>query len=142
MKGESVSIEPQTYQTPEHGWTCFHCGETFPPTAEGQIDAKRHFGFDIYATPGCVEKVTAPERRLLLQVRALQEQLARYREEDSDADRSMARMQSEHAIALRRAEENGYASALRDIHYSSAPQPSSPDYSPTDSDDTPQRGRP
>ncbi|MEE8059407.1 MAG: hypothetical protein V3T17_16460 [Pseudomonadales bacterium] len=31
-----------TYKFPAHGWTCFHCGETF--TAVGA--ARDHFGAD------------------------------------------------------------------------------------------------
>lgn len=36
-----------TYPAPRHGWTCFHCGETFK-TEEG---ARIHFG----ETPSCAE---------------------------------------------------------------------------------------
>jgi hypothetical protein len=111
---DDEAMNANTYPTPAHGWTCFHCGETFPPTAEGQVNAKRHFGFDIYATPGCIEKLTAPERNLLLRIRALEDQLARYQSEDSDTDRAMVAMQADHQVALRRAEEKGYARGLRD----------------------------
>jgi len=40
--------------------------------------------------------------------------LARYRAEDSDADRAMYRMQAEHTVALRREEEKGYLRGLVD----------------------------
>lgn len=33
-----------TYPTPPHGWTCFHCGITFEPTMAGQRMAQQHFG--------------------------------------------------------------------------------------------------
>lgn len=46
-------------QPPEHGWTCFHCWEHFPPTFEGQRKALHHFGPTPDATPGCIEKLTA-----------------------------------------------------------------------------------
>ena len=38
-----------TYQGPKHGWTCFHCGETFL-TAEG---ARLHFGREVTGRPAC-----------------------------------------------------------------------------------------
>lgn len=38
-----------TYPAPQHGWTCFHCGETF--TRYG--DAMLHFGRYPSATPAC-----------------------------------------------------------------------------------------
>ena len=39
-----------TYQMPAHGWTCFHCGETF--TKEGA--ARDHFGNDQGDQSACV----------------------------------------------------------------------------------------
>jgi hypothetical protein len=39
-----------TYQAPPHGWTCFHCGETFR-TAQG---ARLHFGTPVDVRPVCV----------------------------------------------------------------------------------------
>lgn len=82
---------------------------------EGQVNARRHFGFDIHATPGCIEKLTAPERSLL-RIRAYQEDDRRRLEEDTELHRQIARMQADHAVALRRAEEKGYASGLKDAH--------------------------
>jgi hypothetical protein len=89
--------ESDTYPTPPHGWTCFHCGETFLPTLEGQIMAKRHFGFDVNATPGCIEKLTAPERSLLLRIRASQAENDRLRAEAEDefGERYYARLASD-----------------------------------------------
>ena len=40
----------ETYQMPEHGWTCFHCGLTF----EQPNAARDHFGYDIEAMPACL----------------------------------------------------------------------------------------
>ena len=39
----------ETYPSPPHGWTCFHCGETFTNPNK----ARDHFGHDIDATPAC-----------------------------------------------------------------------------------------
>jgi hypothetical protein len=46
--------------------------------------------------------------------RDAQEELARHRAEESDMDRRFHAMQADHAVALRRAEENGYAKGLKD----------------------------
>lgn len=53
-------------------------------------------------------------KRGFTEVREMEEQLARYRAEDSDKDREMYRMQSAHAVALRREEEKGYRRGLID----------------------------
>lgn len=99
------------YQMPEHGWTCFHCGETF--TTPGS--ARLHFGTTPEATPGCVTKVLlGGERGLLAALRKAEDEISRYRDEDSDVARSMAAMQARHSEALRAAEETGYARGLRD----------------------------
>jgi hypothetical protein len=42
-----------TYPKPPHGWTCYHCGETF--TVWGA--AEDHFGKNPSATPACLIKV-------------------------------------------------------------------------------------
>ena len=52
-----MSGEGDTYPTPAHGWTCFHCGEHFEPTFAGQQAARFHFGFTIDAEPGCQLKL-------------------------------------------------------------------------------------
>ena len=52
----------ETYQMPEHGWTCFHCGATF----EQPNAARDHFGYDIEAMPSCLfdgEHVSSELRR-------------------------------------------------------------------------------
>jgi hypothetical protein len=49
----------ETYQQPAHGWTCFHCGETFhTPGAAAQ-----HFGARPDARPGCLVRVQVGEER-------------------------------------------------------------------------------
>ena len=51
------------FPPPKHGWTCFHCGETFRTVADGA----EHFGPVPSASPACVLKA---ERGL---VRALRD---------------------------------------------------------------------
>lgn len=101
--------KPDTYEQPAHGWTCFHCGETFT-TVGG---ARDHFGADPIAEPGCRIKV-GEERGLLMALRKAEAELARYRAEDCDADRQFHAMRADHAVAVRRAEEAGYAKGLAD----------------------------
>jgi hypothetical protein len=55
-----------TYERPAHGWTCFHCGETF--TTPG--GARDHFGADPTCEPGCIMKVRlGGERGMLMELR-------------------------------------------------------------------------
>lgn len=61
-----------TYNTPPHGWTCFHCGDTF--TTPGA--ARDHFGFNPSSDPACRIKVGA-ERGLLMALRTAEALLAR-----------------------------------------------------------------
>lgn len=98
-----------TYPTPVHGWTCFHCGETFPGDLAGSRKAREHFGPTPDRDPSC----TISARKL----RLLEDQLARYRSEDTDLHREIARLRSDHAAALRAEEEKGYARGLRDVGY-------------------------
>lgn len=83
-------------------WTCFHCGETFTDVAA----ATEHFGFDECSSAACQIDVKA--------FREMEELLSRYRAEDSDLERELYKMTSDHDIAVRRAEETGYARGLRD----------------------------
>ena len=100
-----------TYQAPAHGWTCFHCGETF--TTVGS--ARDHFGAAPTAEPGCMVRVSlGAERGLLMALREAEKRLARYMDEDTDLHRSMYQMQNRHADQLRVAEEAGYERGLRD----------------------------
>ena len=93
-----------TYPMPKHGWTCFFCGETF--TTPG--GARHHFGSEPIADTACQIKV-GEERGLVTALRRAEADLARYRVEDSDTDRAMYAMRADHAQALIRAEEEGYA---------------------------------
>lgn len=98
-----------TYEAPAHGWTCFHCGETFLAQSEARI----HFGETIDAEPAC--RLNKSERKLAGTVRYLEAQLARYRVQDSDADREFYAMQSRHVVELREAEEKGFARGVADM---------------------------
>lgn len=104
---EEVVIELPP-NVPEHGWTCFHCWEHFPPTYKGQRDARLHFGDTPIDKPACL--ISAG------QIRAMEDLLHRYQEEDTDLHRRLSRAHIERDQAVRRAEELGYARGLRDQH--------------------------
>ena len=53
-----------TYKQPKHGWTCFHCGETFKKFGA----AKDHFGESVDGSAGCQIKA-GEERGLLMALR-------------------------------------------------------------------------
>lgn len=90
-------------------WRCFHCGELFRSTRAARI----HFGGNISDDAGCVLK--GYEIGLLGIIREQQDQLERFRSEDSDLLRVIATMEADHRQALIRAEEEGYARGLRDM---------------------------
>jgi hypothetical protein len=64
-----MSAAAETYPTPEHGWTCFHCGETFAGDLSGQHAAKLHFGDYIDAIPACRLQARAGTQSLLRRIR-------------------------------------------------------------------------
>lgn len=101
-----VTLEQETNPTPEHGWTCFHCGDHFPPTFAGQQAARHHFGDYPTEDPAC--RINAR------QFRAMEDLTRRYQSEDTGLHREIQRLQADHATALRREEEKGYARGLRD----------------------------
>jgi hypothetical protein len=58
-----------TYPRPPHGWTCFHCGETFKTPGS----ARDHFGRTPDSRPGCILKVQLGEERgLLMELRRVE----------------------------------------------------------------------
>lgn len=83
-------------------WRCFHCNEVF----RSAKDAALHFGHSERTVTACQIDVAA--------VRAMERELARYREEDTDLHRQIRSLESAHQTALMRAEESGYAKGLRD----------------------------
>lgn len=102
-------MSDETYLPPPHGWTCFHCGDTF--TTVGA--ARDHFGGDPLALAACQIKA-GEERGLVMALRKAEALLARYQSEDSDYERHMHATRADHQVALRRAEEQGYARGLAD----------------------------
>lgn len=107
-RGEAVEMEQ-----PEH-FTCFHCWEQFDAsTLEGQRAARDHFGWSIEAEPACMIK--RDERQLVFRIRALEEQLQRYRDEDGPKDREIRALLCKHATELREAEERGFERGIADM---------------------------
>lgn len=92
-------------------WRCFHCGDAFTKAQERH--ARDHFGADCAAMPICLMRVPG-EYQLLTMLRKAQDELARYRAEDSDTHRAIYAMAADHAEALRREEERGYAKGVAD----------------------------
>lgn len=83
-------------------WRCFHCDEAFVDPAEAAL----HFGTRIHDEPAC--RVDAA------QLRELERQLDRYRDEDTDLHREIHRLHSARNAALMRSEELGYSRGLAD----------------------------
>lgn len=94
-------------------WRCFHCDEVFT-----DIDAAAdHFGVQIDGTADEVAcKLNATDGLLVKMLREAQEELRRYRQEDHEAYRQFYALGAEHATALHREEEKGYARGLADGH--------------------------
>jgi hypothetical protein len=57
-------VADDTYIVPEHGWTCFHCGQSFPANAPHL--AAEHFGAKPDAIPGCMLRVQYGEEMAAL----------------------------------------------------------------------------
>lgn len=90
-------------------WRCFNCDEVFTR----RVDAALHFGSDQGALAAC--EIKAHEGHLVVALRKAEEQLARYRADDSDVMRSIMTLEGEHAAAVRRAEEDGYNKGVQDM---------------------------
>ena len=97
----------ETYSKPSHGWTCFHCGETF--TTFG--GARDHFGFDPSADPGCKIKLGS-ERGLLMVLRKSEKDAAdawsALHSESSDFAKAYHTAVDRHREQLTTAEEAGF----------------------------------
>ncbi len=102
-----------TYERPKHGWTCFHCGETFT-TLGG---ARNHFGFEPSADPACRIKLGA-ERGLVTHIRKLEDEVARLtfelHNDGADACKSYRAALARYQSQLQSAEELGYERGLLD----------------------------
>jgi hypothetical protein len=92
-------------------WRCFHCSEVFTDR-EAAAD---HFGVQI---DGCADdvacKLNATDGLLLKMLREAQQELRLYHQEDNAAFRQFYVLGCDHATALRREEEKGYARGLED----------------------------
>lgn len=89
-------------------WRCFHCDEVFTSYKL----AREHFGADEGKDAAC--QLKSHEGHILTALRKVEDQLDRYRDEDSDLMRAMYALEADHQDALRRAEEQGYEKGLRD----------------------------
>lgn len=109
-----MSAQPDTYVPPAHGWTCFHCGDTFTD----ERSARAHFGPTPAHEPGCILKFQAGDRSLLRALRVVEAERDELRrqhcEEDSELHRALHAKDAEMHAAVRRAEEQGYARGLED----------------------------
>lgn len=90
-------------------WRCFHCDDVFTT----EVDARHHFGSSQASDPACLMKV-AGEFALLEALRNAEDELGRYRNEDSDVLRVLWSTRADQGQALRREEEKGYARGLED----------------------------
>lgn len=89
-------------------WRCFHCDAVF----RSEHAAGIHFGADQAATCACV---LPHEQHLVDYIRDLEDQLHRYRNEESDVMRAIRTLQGEHRQALQREEEKGYERGVKDM---------------------------
>lgn len=109
---------------PEHGVTCFHCGDTF--TTFGA--ARDHFGFDPSCDPACRIKI-GEERGLVMVLRKVQQKyielLERQCAEDTGMVREIYSIGAEHSQAVIEAEQLGYDRGLVDGRtlFAAAPLP-------------------
>ena len=83
---------PDTYERPKHGWTCFHCGETFT-TIGG---ARDHFGAKPDREPGCLIQVKyGDERGLQMELRKSESAVEMWKLRALVAEESNESLQSE-----------------------------------------------
>ena len=83
-------------------WRCFHCDEVFIDIESARV----HFGGNGISYPLC--------QFSQVKIRDMENELRKYREEDTDLHRQIANLHSSHAQALMRSEELGYAKGLAD----------------------------
>lgn len=100
-------------EVPEHGWTCFHCGETFTQEHE----ARCHFGDDETSDTAC-RIVARHERGLLEALRRAERDAANAMEaihnECTDAAKAYHAQLARHNEQLREVEEHAYEKGLYD----------------------------
>lgn len=92
-------------------WRCFHCDATF--TRAQERHARDHFGADESALPVCQLRLPG-EHHLLNILRKQEDELRAFYAEDTELWRAIHSMAADHAQALRREEERGYAKGVSD----------------------------
>lgn len=91
-------------------WRCFFCDELLTT----QHEAEMHFGKSEESDPSC--KLTiGGEWHFIDAVRRMEDELHRYRREDSIIIRASLAQASDHGQALRREEEKGFERGVRDM---------------------------
>lgn len=83
-------------------WRCFHCGDVFCDAEK----AREHFGSSEFDKPVCTVDAAY--------VRSLEEELARYRNEDTDLHKAICALQADLAESKRKWEQIGYDRGLQD----------------------------
>lgn len=104
----------ESYAIPEHGWTCFHCGETF--TTVGA--ARDHFGFDPYeCEPACRIKLGG-ERGLVMALRKAERAYLQAQEalhaESAEGLKALRVAEGRYRDQIVEAEQSGYDRGLSD----------------------------
>lgn len=92
-------------------WRCFHCDKTFTQSQHKQ--AREHFGTDEGKMPVCLMRVPG-EDGLLAALRRAEANLAEWQEERHPLMMALVSQAADHAAALQREEEKGYARGLKD----------------------------
>lgn len=95
-------INDAEIQAPQISWRCFHCDELFADREAAGL----HFGVSEQQDPACLIDVK--------KYREMEALHASYFNEDTLMHREIYCMQAQHALDLRRAEEEGYARGLKD----------------------------
>jgi len=90
MSEQPEAESADTYPAPEHGWTCFHCGETFLH----EIVARAHFG----SLPNCEAACRikgSEERGLVRRLRATEDERQSLFLAKTKAEKHLAEMDAE-----------------------------------------------
>lgn len=102
----------EVYLPPKHGWTCFHCGETFHVEAQ----ARGHFGTDPMAEPACLVRAAALARVPRVPRREWPD-MYRLRDLEAEVAKLRAEAEDEHSrayYARQESEIRGTAAAFKD----------------------------
>ena len=102
VKADLAAAHERIEQLESSHWRCFHCDETFLDAAS----AEKHFGKSCDAVAVCQMDAS--------KIRKMEDDLRRYRQEDTDLHRQLLSMEANHFTALRREEEKGYARGIKD----------------------------